>query len=156
MSPCILGVISLEIQRPNSDWLPTAVGQTKNWGVKPWWKSMNQISTKKLIEQGIQWNNFKWIGLKIKMKYFFRNQQKRDQIWAKCQNFWFLNSNYLSKSNLNYLNCKDYKGITILTQLTRSLSFKFLWLLRIHPISFSSCFRCSRGESKHFLPKFRD
>ena len=80
----------------------------------------------------------------------------RDQIWAKRQNFLFLNSNYMSKSNLNYLNCKDYEEITLLTKLTQKLSFKLLCLLSIYPIPSSSCVRCSRGESKRFLAKFHD
>ena len=35
-----------------------------------------------------------------------------------------LHSNYLSKSNLNYINCKNYEGISLLTQLMRRLRFK--------------------------------
>ena len=117
---------------------------------------MNQISTESLLnkESMKQFRtNWTWDQGELLVR---KSAKICDQISAKRQNFWFLNSNYLSKSNLNYLNCKDYEGITLLTQLTRRLSFKLLWLLRIYPIPSSSCVRRSRGESKHFLTIFHD
>ena len=72
------------------------------------------------------------------------------QIWAKRWIFWFLNSNYLSKSNLNYINCKDYEGITLLTWL----GFKLHGLKSISPVSSSTCVRCSRGNSDQFSQWF--
>ena len=60
--------------------------------------------------------NFKRIGLKIREKSLFGNQQKSAIKFRRNDEiFDFLNSNYLSKSNLNYINCKDYEGITLLT-----------------------------------------
>ena len=38
-----------------------------------------------------------------------------DEIWPKMKKFQFLKSNYLSKSNLNYIESEEYKGITLLT-----------------------------------------
>ena len=63
----------------------------------------------KLIEQRIQ---FVRIGFKIREKSLFGNEQHN---LGEAKKFGFLNSNYLSKSNLNYLESEDYEGITLLT-----------------------------------------
>ena len=66
----------------------------------------------KLMEQGINEINVD----KMRKKSLFKNQQKYAlKFGRKRCKFRFLNSNYLSKSNLNYINCKGYKGITLIT-----------------------------------------
>ena len=102
---------------------------------------------------------FVQIGLKIKEKSLFRNQQNHDKIWAKMKKFQFLNSNYLSKSNLNYLESEDYKGVTLLARLTWRFSLKLLWLLLISSIpSIPSLmwFWHSRGDYQTFSHNVHD
>ena len=73
---------------------------------------------------------------------------------GKRWKFWFLKWNYLSKSNLNYINFKDYDRITLLTWLTRRLGFKSRELKCIFLVSSSTCIRHSRGDSNRFLQSF--
>ena len=63
----------------------------------------------KLTEQGIHETKVIRIGLKIREKSLFGNKQKICKVhWEKMRTFQFLNSNYLSKTNLNYLKSDDY------------------------------------------------
>ena len=113
--PCILGVIALKSQRPNSDWFWIVVGQTTNWKVKSWWKLTNQIFTESWLNKESNETNSLELDLRSGRNCCSKIRNNLQSIWVKWQNFQFLNSNYLSKSNLNYLNCKDYEGITLLS-----------------------------------------
>ena len=66
----------------------------------------------------------------------------------------FLNSDYLSKSDLNYINCKEYEGIILLTQLTRRLDFKLHVLKSISLVYSLMCVQSLRGDSDRFLQRF--
>ena len=51
-------------------------------------------------------------------KSLLRNQQKSAMKFGRNDEIVILNSYYLYKSNLNYLECEDYEGLTLLTLLT--------------------------------------
>ena len=68
--------------------------------------------------------------------------------------FRLLKSNYLSKSNLNYINCKNYEGIILLTWLTWRLGFKSRGLKSISLVSSLMCIRHSMGDSDQFSQRF--
>ena len=108
-----------------------------------------------LMKQGIQWNQNQTIWNYDQGEILVSKSAKIcTQIWTKRWTIWFLKWNYLFKSNLNYINCKGYNLITLLTLLTWRLGFKSRRLKCICSISSSACIRRSRGDSDRFLQWF--
>ena len=108
----------------------------------------------KLMKQGIYWKKLNDLDLRSGINPCLKISKIRTQIWAKRGILWSLNSKYISKSNLNYINCKNYDWITLMTWLTRILGFKSHRLKCISPVSSVACVWRSRGDSDQFLQRF--
>ena len=94
------------------------VSQTLNWGVKWSWNFTNLLSIESWWNKESNETRINDSDLRSERYPYFKINKNSSLKLGEKFNLTTLHSNYLPNSNLIYINCKDYKRITLLTRLT--------------------------------------